>query len=159
MFGPLHSWKLAFSEAHLAKINLFYSDRLMDQVRPELQQLAAKGGIFNTCPDCRQKARVETTERTGSSDPRIVSRLCRVCASSCRSAVFKCSACECMVSCDEGEEDVICPEYNQTWDRYELFDQEYFRSVDEMSDAMPRSGCTSCMNSESVCISGNGKVL
>lgn len=156
VFGPLHSWKLAFSESYLAKINLFYAERLMALVSPELQQLEAAGATILTCPECRQKARVETRVNTDSHDHKIVTKECHVCASTYRSAVFPCPACQCIVSCDEGEDDVICPECNHAYNRYELFDQESFRSVDEMIDAMPRSGCTSCMSPESVCIFGNG---
>ncbi|MEB7559468.1 hsdR [Kluyvera cryocrescens] len=156
LFGPLHSWKLEFSERQLSKQNLFYATRLLAQLKPEIEKLKAQGTVIYNCEECRQDAVIAEVIVTGSEEHKLVSHQCRVCNNTHRFVQFVCSECNEEVSCTQDNEDITCPECHTSYDRYELLDEQTFRSVDEMIDAFPPAGCTSCSNPESICIFGDG---
>lgn len=156
IFGANHSFKLAFSEKRLVRGSVFYAEKMLQLVQPELEALAAQNLPITMCPDCHQNAIVTRPEETGHDEFELTETRCRVCTSSSHHVLFICPECDERQSMSDGDEDFVCEHCKISVSRYELLDGESYRSLDEQLNSPFPAGCTTCMSTESVCTFGNG---
>lgn len=158
VFGATHSWKLAFSETRLLRSNSFYAEARLRHIQPELDEIRERGLQLTPCPDCGQNAVVMTPEDTGVQERTLLVTRCCVCSGYSRHILLKCPECEERQSLSEDISDQVfsCEHCDYTSDRFELLNEETFRSVDEQMYSNLPAGCTHCMSPNSVCKFGNG---
>ncbi|MDV0787601.1 hsdR [Citrobacter amalonaticus] len=156
IFGFRYSWQLAYGETRLLRGNTFYAAIRLNQVQPELNELAEAGNNIAICDSCRQKAQVTTPLETGSEQHTLLITQCRVCTAQFRHISFICPDCDEPQSLPEGDEPFTCENCESTVDRMVLLDEETFLSVDEQLLSGLPAGCTNCMTPESVCQHGKG---
>lgn len=156
LFAANHQWKLAYDETRLIRGNQFYAAIRFRQVNTELQRLTKSGLLISKCSDCSQMAAVHEEVTTGSEERTLLSVRCRVCNSASRHFLFQCPECSEPVSLSEGDEAFTCEHCNEEYERYELLDEETFRSIDESMYSVLPAGCTNCASPESVCQFGDG---
>ncbi|CAM4394313.1 HsdR [Klebsiella grimontii] len=155
--APL-GWKLAFNETRLLRGNEFYAEARLKHIHPELEKIRAEGTEFYPCPICKKPACVEKATAVGKHGPVVCVESCKVCFHTTRYVRY---ICECdtaqILPVEEGDgETFTCPTCNVEFIRYDLLDEEYFRSVDEMADAIDQTECASCDGHETVCVFGEG---
>jgi len=158
IFGAKHSysWKLAHGETRLLRGSEYYAAVKLKQVRPELDELASQGINIQTCPDCKQKSMLTSTQITGSEEHTLFETRCHVCTSEFRNISFICPSCkEKQILCD-GDEDFVCGRCEHTEKRIKLLDEESFRSLDEELLSELPGACTKCMIPDSICAHGHG---
>lgn len=156
IFGANHGYRLALSETRIIQGNSYYAEVRFKQIKPELDELAAQNIPVSNCQDCHQNAVVTTIEKTGNEERPLVITRCKVCTSTYRHISLACPECNERQLLPEGEDEFVCRHCGCTSDRYELLDEEVFRSIDEQENSGFPAGCTNCLSPESVCPFGHG---
>lgn len=154
--APLN-WKLAISETRLLQGNTFYAEARLNHIYPELEKLVASGVVIHPCPVCQQQAVIEEVIATGGDGPTVCIHACRVCSDTKRFVKFDCPECHCaqiMPAEEEEYEMFSCSNCQAEHSRYDILEEESFRSVDEMMYAIGPADCTACDGHETVCIFG-----
>jgi hypothetical protein len=151
------NWKLALSETRLLQGNTFYAEARLKHIYPELEQLLASGVVINPCPVCHQPAAIEKTIATGDRGSSVCERACRVCFDTERYVKLDCPECnhaQVMPVEEEENEMFSCSHCPAELTRYDVLNEEVFRSVDEMMYAIGPANCSSCDGHETVCVYG-----